>query len=59
MFDNLIEDLTLATMADYERLVRRLQLESEARSAATENTPENRTRYLPRMSFRRPARPVV
>ena len=39
MFDGLIEDLTLATMADYDRLVRRLQLEGDASRAARDEKP--------------------
>jgi hypothetical protein len=60
MFDGLIEDLTLATMADYDRLVNRLQLESAARAAAKTNTkPASRSRYFPRFVLRRPATPAL
>lgn len=42
MFEGLIEDLTLATMADYDRLVSRLRLEGEAKAARTEERERNR-----------------
>ena len=42
MFDGLIHDLTLATMADYDRLVSRLLLESEAKKSAEATEPAAR-----------------
>jgi hypothetical protein len=43
MFHNSYDDLTLATMADYDRLVNRLLLESDARNAHRENQEYNQT----------------
>lgn len=56
MYESLYEDLTLAKMADYDRIVRRLHLEREALAAACEaaETGELRPRRLLRpFSWRR------
>ena len=49
MFLEPIEELTLARLADYERLVARLLLEREAKAATAsrERTPQANRRYLP------------
>ena len=56
MFEGLINELTLATMADYDRLVNRLRLEGEARSAAADQTERDnqaRHHHFPWVSLRR------
>lgn len=48
MYESLYEDLTLAKMADYDRIVNRLLLEREALSAAAKPpATEPRRRHLP------------
>ena len=56
------EDIALARMADYERLVARLLLEKEARAASAEEsarTRADRRRLLPWMPGRRSHGPAV
>ena len=43
MFNNIYDDLTLATMADYDRLVNRLLLESDGRNAHRESQEYNQS----------------
>lgn len=50
MFEGLIEDLTRATMADYDRLISRMQLEGDAKRAVaekSERTAQPRSRHIP------------
>jgi hypothetical protein len=55
-----IEDLTLAKMADYDRLVKRLLLEKEAKAAAAEyrkgnSSGESRLQWVPGRRRQSPA----
>lgn len=48
MFEGLIEDLTRATMADYDRLISRMQLEGEAKRAMAQKSVRPRQhRHIP------------
>jgi hypothetical protein len=63
MFLGPIEDIALAHMADYDRLVARLLLEKEARTASAEEQArtraDRRRRHLPWMPGSRTRGPAI